>query len=282
MTSQRLVSAVFVLQYAKRFRTRDPYLGRAAHKITLGFIEQVSIDLATELHNLNDRMPLTVSNLFQSDDDFHWMRVTGLREDVVTALAELTRLDNLNYDGWRVYHALTHLHDWSGETTVPDLLEHGWHDKPAIKLHFNTPTTIKSKGIYRPLPLPEWIFKSLYERWQSLIIPEGIAIPYTPARDVLETFLNYAISIRDYRIRAHHIPMKHSAIQAFSGTVRYHIEKPSRALKRAAQRDDPHAAETLTHYTELTCWLNLLTDFGFYSGIGSKTAQGLGMMRRAN
>lgn len=279
MSSQRLVSAVFVLKYAKRFRSDGTYLGRAAHKITLGLLKQVSIDLASELHNLNDRMPLTVSDLFQSDDDFHWMRVTGLREDVVNALHELTQLENLNYDGWRVHYALVHMHDWSGETTVSELLDKGWHDKRDIKIQFQTPTVIKSKGLYRPFPLPELIFNSLYLSWQNLITDSPL--PYVPSPEELATFLTYAVSVRYYDVNARQVQMKHHSLQAFSGKVHYHIEKTSRALKRAAKRDEPHTETVLEHYTDLTCLLNLLTDFGFYSGVGAKTAQGLGMMRRA-
>ncbi|MEL6407016.1 MAG: CRISPR system precrRNA processing endoribonuclease RAMP protein Cas6 [Chloroflexota bacterium] len=281
MSSQRLVSAVFVLKYAKRFRSDGTYLGRAAHKITLGLLQQVSIELATELHNLNDRMPLTVSDLFQSNDEFHWMRVTGLREDVVNALHELTQLDNLNFDGWRVHYALIHMHDWSGETTIANLIEDSWHDSRNIKIEFQTPAVFKSKGLYRPLPLPDLTFKSLFSSWESLVeADENTVLPYTPTRQVLETFLNYAVSVRYYNVRAQHVQMKHNPIQAFSGNVHYNVEKPTRALQRAAQRNEPHTADVMTHYADLTCWLNLLTDFGFYSGVGAKTAQGLGMMRR--
>lgn len=277
MSSEHLISTVFVLKYAKRFSSNDHYFGRAAHKIALGMINQVSMELANDLHNLDGILPITISDLFQNDKDFHWMRITGLREDVVNALNELARLDGVTYDGWRLHYAITRMHDWSGEIGVADFLEQHWQAKKAIHLHFETATSIKSKGLYRPMPYPELIFKSLFERWQALI---ATPLPYIPQREVLDTFLEHGMSIRDYQIQFQSIQMKQAPLQAFTGDVHYHVENPSRALKRAAKRADPFAIEAITHYDDLTSLLNLLANFGFYSGVGVKTAQGMGMMRR--
>ena len=68
-------------------------------------------------------------------------------------------------------------------------------------------------------------------------------------------------------------------VQAFRGNATYFLEAPTKSLHRLAETD-PHAAEALERYDDLGCLLNLLTDFGFYSGVGIKTAQGMGMMRR--
>lgn len=277
MSSERLISAVFVLKYAKRFSSDKRYFGRAAHKIALGLISQVSMELANEFHNFDGIMPITISDLFQSDKDFHWIRITGLRPDIVHALEEVTRIPNINFDGWRVHYALTHMHDWSGEIKVADLIKREWQAHKHIKIQFETASSVKSKGLYRPMPHTDLIFKSLYERWQALI---ETPLPYFPEREVFETFLNYSVSIRDYQIQACQIQMKQTPLQAFKGKVQYTIEKPTRALKRAAKRDEAQAQTVLDHYDDLTCFVNLLSAFGFYSAVGIKTAQGMGMMRR--
>lgn len=276
MSKNRLVAAVFVLRYKEAFRSGEKYLGRAAHKLALGILEQVQPELSAQLHEQNEIMPITVSDLFQSDAHHHWMRITGLNPDVTHALEAAANLHNIQYDGWTVQAALTRMHDWSGVTTIEALVNDGWKHERTIKLHFETATAIKSKGLYRPLPDPTLIFKSLYERWKALM---AVDLPYMPSTEVLDTFLLYGVSIRNYYTRPVHIPMKHAAIPAFRGDVTYFLEAPTKSLNRLAETD-PHAAEALARYDELGCLLNLLTDFGFYSGVGIKTAQGMGMMRR--
>jgi CRISPR-associated endoribonuclease Cas6 len=273
--SQRLVSAVFVLRHDTPFRSTEPHLGRAAHAIALNFIRYIAPQLSQELHNYNGILPYTVSNLFQSDSEHHWLRVTGLRNDVVEVLETLADMDEPCVDNWTIVMGLTRMHDWSGHSTVEALLAESWQDGSRLELEFETPTAVKSKGLYRSLPEPVLIFKSLYARWQDLIETDP---PYAPEPAVLDDFLTYAVSVDFYRLRSRTLEMKHTVIPTFSGEVRYRVLPPTRKLRRQAKKSET-AAQALAYYDDLTRLLNLLVAFSFYSGVGIKTAQGMGMTR---
>ncbi|QPC80539.1 CRISPR system precrRNA processing endoribonuclease RAMP protein Cas6 [Phototrophicus methaneseepsis] len=276
MASDDLIAAVFVLKYKERFHSGGKYMGRAAHKLGLGLLGEVAPELAQRLHDTNAMLPLTVSDLFQSDAQHHWLRMTGLNAEVVSAIETAANQPGLAVDDWTVAAAMTRMHDWSGVSSITDLLREGWQNQREIRLHFETATAIKSKGLYRPLPDPTLIFKSLFERWKALVAAE---LPYRPSTEAWDLFLLYGVSVRDYQTRLVQVPMKQAMIPAFCGDVSYGVEPPTRALKRLAEQD-ALAAEVVAHYDDLCCLLNLLTDFGFYSGVGIKTAQGMGMMRR--
>lgn len=277
MTSQRLLSAVYVLEAERPFSSAGQYMGRAAQKIALGLVGQLNATLASTLHNYDGISPFTVSDLFQSSADYHWLRLTGLRDDVIEALCHIDQ--SMAYDGWQVRQALMEQHDWTGDTTVASLINTYWRSQRHLKIQFETTTSVKHKGLYRPVPDATLIFKSLFTRWQALVDPVSSPLPYSPEIDVLDIFLMYGLSIRDYQIAVRHIPMKNAPIQGFRGTVDFRVEPPTRALKRLAKRGDDQASEALAHYEALSRLMTLLAAFGFYSGIGIKTAQGMGMMR---
>lgn len=275
-TSPRLLAAVFVMRHDPPFRRTAPHLGRAAHAIALNFIQHVDPALSQQLHNHNGMMPITVSDLFQSDAEHHWLRVTGLRDDVVTTLETLAGLDKPCVDDWTLVMGLTDLHDWAGQTTLATLIDEAWREPKTLRLTFETPTAIKSKGLHRAFPAPSYIFKSLFSRWQTLT---DATLPYVPSPAILETFLRYAVSVDAYQLHAERIEIKRTLIPTFKGQVSYRVIPPTPQLRKKSH-SSTNAAEVLAHYDDLACWLNLLAAFGYYSGIGVKTAQGMGMMRR--
>jgi len=269
-----LVAAVFVLSYERAFRS-DRYLGRAAHKLALELIARVNPALSEELHHHDGLMPLTVSDLFQSDTHHHWLRLTALREDVAAVLQKLVEADarHIRVDGWQVEQAVMSQHDWCGSAAPADLIDEHWQAERSLTLKFETATSFKSVGLYRPVPEPALVFKSLYERWQRLI---GVALPFAPQPAALEAFARDLLSIEDYALEFVAVPMKQGVIPAFRGRVKYHIERQNGAL---AKRDPDVYPRLLAQHAEYASLLHLLAHFGFYAGVGIKTAQGMGMMR---
>ena len=178
-----LTAAVLVLQYKDPFRSGEKYMGRAAQKIALGLMARHNPTLVDDLHDQNSVMPLTISDLFQSDAHHHWLRMTATRPDAVTLVNETANDLNGRYDGWRIVHGLTSLHDWAGQTTADQLRRDHWTPQRRLKLQFETLTAIKRKGLYRPFPEPDLVFKSLYERHQQLIT---IDLPYLPDRELFD------------------------------------------------------------------------------------------------
>lgn len=267
-----LRSAVFVLRYDRAFRS-DKYMGRAAQAIALHLLSEVDPALSAEMHNHNGYLPMTVSDLFQSDSHHHWLRLTTLRPDLDAALCRLAEREHLTYDGWTVAQTLLTHHDWCRAETLPDLVRDQWRPPRQLTLEFASPTTFKSGGLYRPLPDPPLVFKSLYERWQKLA---GADLPLLPGREALEAFTRDFVTISDYRLQFVDVPLKRGSLPAFRGRVTYRCERHN---PDAEKRDPDQYAALIAQRDSYLSLLNLLAHFGFYAGAGNKTAQGMGMLR---
>lgn len=136
----------------------------------------------------------------------------------------------------------------------------------------------------RPFPDPVLVFRLLYERLLKL---DGLHLPFTPEVAYLETFAQYYVEIADYEIHCVEVEMK-GPTKAFCGAVTYHVLETNDAFeKRARMRRDKQGDGSLIaawedirqHHGQYARLLNLLAHFAFYSGVGSKTGQGLGMVR---
>lgn len=269
-----LRSVVFVLRYRTAFRS-DKYMGGAAHKLGLSLIGLLDPALSTQLHDHNGLLPLTISDLFQSDAHHHWMRITALRDDVAAVLVALAEQPDFcrEVDGWRVVQTLSRDHDWSGAAVPAQLVREHWRSVPRLTLEFASPTSFKSVGLYRPLPEPGLVFKSLYERWRSLV---DVALPFSPDVALLEAFARDMVSIEHHAITFSQVAKKGAVIPAFRGIVTYRIVKDNAAL---AQRDSALYEQFRQQHHDYASLLHLLATFSFYSGVGIKTAQGMGMTR---
>lgn len=300
-----LCSAVFVLRPDKPL-TPKRFLGRAAHKIFLLMLARVG-DLtaqpsyramATELHDLNAAKPLTVSDLFPVDGARLWMRVTGLEPTLCAALMEAVRVlpnqrfevdsrkpDEDAFDCVVEFAALSQ-HEWAIQTTYPDFVRQHWKPVRKFDLNFMTPTVIRSVGVYRPFPEPKLIFRLLYERFQKF---EGLTLPFTPEIERLELFADYLVGVADYQLTClNDMPTKRNVV-AFYGNVTLEILRDNDAFQKRAHTRQTRDGDSslLAAYEEIarqhhqyTCLINTLAAFAFYSGVGSYTAQGMGMVRQ--
>ena len=250
-------------------------LGRAGQALLLRLIAEQDADLAAQLHAGDSLRPLTASNLVmgrRAEGSLHlaagqsgWLRFTGLTAAVSGCLTRLAEGPPQSVELDRVHLAVTGAtldpaaHPWAGQISYQDLagryLLGGQAPPPYLTLEFASPTTFRSGGKFLPLPLPELVFGSLLDRWQT----------FSPVALNPETrrFAAEAVALSRYRLRTRGMPYKRgggggNTLIGFSGQVAF----------RALNRD--------------RYWLNvlhLLGAFAFYSGVGAQTGSGLGQTR---
>lgn len=231
-----------------------------------------SVTLAGELHSGERPRPYTVSNLVMGKRargavqlearQGGWLRLTGLTEAVRGCLQAVAAKppETVELDGHSLIVAGATLdsavHPWAGQTTyqalaAPFLLGGLPNLSNRIDLEFASPTTFRSQGHYVPLPLPEFVFGSLLDRWQAFA---PIALHPDTRR-----FANEAVVLAKYHLRTRGVPYKQGGMQiGFTGEATF----------LALDRD--------------RYWLNvlhLLAAFAFYSGVGYQTGAGLGQVK---
>ena len=140
--------------------------------------------------------------------------------------------------------------DITGVDSVEELLCAPWVDRGTLRLM--TPTAFKSGGAYQLLPTQRLVLQSLIQKWNSCfsgicpIEDEGGGV------DVLAEGLRY----RSLYLESETYPMKHTKIPGTVGSIGIddRLEGANRQL------------------------LNALLAFGTFSGLGIKTALGMGGM----
>ncbi|RME69403.1 MAG: CRISPR system precrRNA processing endoribonuclease RAMP protein Cas6 [Chloroflexi bacterium] len=247
-------------------------LGRASQALLLRLVQQVDPPLADALHHGDGPRPYTASNLVlgrRAGGSLHiqagqtgWLRFTGLTRPVSQTLQALAADPpaSVEVDGqpFTVTGATLDpaVHPWAGQISYQDLaapfLLAGQAGPPArIRLEFVSPTTFKSRGRFVPLPLPELVFGSLLDRWQTFA-----PVALNPE---LRRFAAEVVHLTRYDLQTRAAPYKQQGLRVgFTGQADF----------TAANRD--------------RYWLNmlhLLAAFAFYSGVGYGTASGLGQAR---
>jgi CRISPR-associated endoribonuclease Cas6 len=164
------------------------------------------------------------------------------------------------------------VHPWAGTTSFEKIWDRARENHPPQEIHleFATPATFKSSGNWIPLPHPILLFGSLVRKW-VFFAPN---VYHTPPE--LEPFIEYMLPLNVYDCWSESVRGKNRKnLQGFMGNASYNIrsdEEAQTALKDALQQ----SAEV----DRLARQIRLLADFAFYSGIGSKTAMGMGMVRQ--
>lgn len=277
-------------------------MGRMAQKLSLLMFNSAGYEaLATKIHTLNAALPCTVSDLFMSDNQHYWMRMTGLTPELCAALRHMTTVlpgqtlevlprDAVDETAWTftIEAAVLSQHEWTGSAGYEDFVKAAWH-KPAghdVTLEFKTPTALKSVGVYRPFPEPSLVFRLLYERWLKLNpVP---ALPFQPEVAYLEAYADYLIEIADYQIECRRIPQKRGETVTFFGQITYHLLSANDDFRKRAETQQNKRADSslMTIYEDIqrqrnqyACLVNFLAAFAFYSGLGSHTGYGMGMVR---
>lgn len=265
----------------------NPTLGK-----TLDPPEKVTLYAVSGLHWPDFRAP--VLGDVQVGDEA-WIRLVGLREDVVQALEdafanEASRPAGVEIDKnfWILDSAY-----WESKATYQDLMGKYQRQAPPhdICLDFLTPTTFKVKGMDIPLPIPVQIFSNLERRWREV---SGYGLPRE-----LNAFIEYFGTIDALqRLNTVHLRLQGDHQVGFLGQMEFKIKPSSEQLEkdvkqyhktREAGRETHRYQEAYelkeflrqgqNYKTDLARGLGLLAEFATYAGVGRKTAMGMGMVK---
>lgn len=215
--------------------------------------ENARSEYIADLHMRNDTPISQYLEVLPSGEHAYW-HINLLGEE---AIKEITAIFEAN-DRFEALHHQTTLQILEKElgpiVTETDFCRRYLVDLPAkrkLRLELLTPTGFKSQGTYQLFPSVEWMIKSLWRSWQSFaqeVLLEG--------DEVREQLIQYT-HIRDYQLKSTRYPIKGNAIPAFKGNLTLYITGPEPLVRL----------------------VNMLLAFGEYSGMGIKTALGMGGYR---
>ena len=164
---------------------------------------------------------------------------------------------------------------WTGFTSLSSLVEQAREVKfkreATLTLEFASLTAF-NRGNHKigygshplMLPLPQFVFQNLARRWQDIVPPELAGVVQY---ENLERYLQEdGVIIVDYDLKAHHLHFTTHQQRGFVGTCTYQLRGPD----EPASPDAPLTLRQQVH---------LLARLAFYSGVGYKTAMGLGQAR---
>jgi CRISPR-associated endoribonuclease Cas6 len=156
-------------------------------------------------------------------------------------------------------------HPWAGYTTAAELCRQ-WHTTALEKAHYKISLELASGTVFSPsgnkagmgkfmevLPTPEMLFGSLAAAWNERI---GLALDHQAIR----AYAQETVVVSNYKLETQLFHYWGQPQVGAVGRVTYQLKD--------------------SHTPELAAALNLLADFAFYSGLGAKTAMGMGMARR--
>jgi CRISPR-associated endoribonuclease Cas6 len=284
MTDPSLLSLVLTLRPLRPL-TEVPHMGRAAHALLLNAMDWFDPALADELHSGSDLRPFTVSDLigFPRRLGLDPQRTCILRLTTLTARtthALLTAIDpvarnereepaplrpgaevQLGNGLFRIEAAqagdkpgqghpfarLTHYEDLS----APWLLG---RETPArfVWMQFVSPTMFKMKGRHLPIPLPDYLFGNLLDRWNAYA---PVAFP-----DEAQRYARECLALSSYELRSRGVMLKEGGLRMGAiGRARY-------------------VSTSFDRY-----WMSLiqlLAEYAFFASAGVGTGMGLGQCHK--
>lgn len=123
---------------------------------------------------------------------------------------------------------------------------------PYVEIGFDSPTAFKVDGAYQFYPTAYHIFQSLIKKYDAFSGEEGIF------SDGLMNEIKQSLHLARYNLRSTRFYLEKTRIPAFRGTMSFRIQ-------------GPQLFRNLMH---------MMAAFGEYSGVGIKTAMGMGAMHR--
>ena len=165
---------------------------------------------------------------------------------------------------WKIEYILIKKHDLKVlivkknymETTYKELMDHFYEDdgKRYIQIHFLSPTAFKQNGRYLFYPDLRCVFQSLMNKYDSATAENTMH-----DEDTLEQICEHAQVIR-YDLKSVSFSLEGVKIPSFIGKITIKL----------------HGTDTMANF------VNMLFEFGEYSGVGIKTSLGMGYMKIIN
>ncbi len=243
--------------------------GYAAYTQILALIQQWDAALAKDLHEDQNPLPLTISNLIgrfkqglPDPQQTYQLRLTAYSPQTVAfftaALSgggSLTAGQTLEIDHlpFKIEAILSDPQEspWVSTESYRHLSENtlmGSNPPKYITLQFSSPTIFKSGGQLLPFPLPKLVFGNLLEKWNRyapLVLPEE-----------LRQYALKCLLVSRYELHSRTAFIPHTGLRPGAvGVVSYGTSNYDRY------------------------WMGLvhaLARFAFYSGVGKHTSMGLG------
>ncbi|NLF78344.1 MAG: CRISPR system precrRNA processing endoribonuclease RAMP protein Cas6 [Chloroflexi bacterium] len=290
------LAAYVVRLRASRSLTITNHMGRAIQQLALHLVRQVDSTLSESIHGVSQIKPYAVSGLLQPGStravrgrilsgDCAWVRVAGLRTDVVAALdqsmPEPEAEVEIDHIPWKVESVFDNNseHPWAGRTSYGELIQryHAAALPDSVQLEFASPTAFSSADLNIPLPDPLRVFDSLHQQWSALIPSAAFALP-----ESLMEFVRHFVPLSEYSAHTEVLTLKTPEVGFCAKQVKFTI-KQRVSVGKSVRKNKPEYARTLEtlndQRNDLARAVALLAAFAFYCGIGIKTTTGMGMVR---
>ncbi|MBF0224744.1 MAG: CRISPR-associated endoribonuclease Cas6 [Desulfobacterales bacterium] len=221
-------------------------------------LKNYDTSLADYLHQPNMPKAFSLSYIYQ-DYGLYWFRIASWMRDIADAVFsyfnsnfeiilnncvfELAKTSTDNKESY-----------WANRININNFLDESKNTyKDIFRLEHFSPTSFKNGDSHIPLPMPEFIIKSIYKQ-----MPLSMQEYLQTEPELLIKF----IQLKEHRIYSVYNRKNHGAITSFEGKTRWQIDKK-------ASQQEKEAIWTIFR-------------FAFYSGIGVKTTQGMGMCRASD
>ncbi|MEZ4644817.1 MAG: CRISPR-associated endoribonuclease Cas6 [Chloroflexota bacterium] len=255
--------------------------GHLAHAAFLDILRQVDPSISQTIHDMHGRKPFTISPLEGYGHGHNgvlsinigqegWLRVTLLNpllfQTFINYFLEGTNKPTIKLEN-QVFHVSEILstptgHKLAGYDTLNDMYTR-WEQPnqqssqlTTIQLHFRTPTAFSMRSsphrYMHILPDPVLVFGQLADYWDNLTGSD--------TRDAIRFFCAENVVVARYNLETHMYQYRRSKQVGFTGKVGFEI----------LEKKTP----------DITQHLNRLADLAFYTGVGSKTTQGMGQVNR--
>ena len=207
-------------------------------------MEQIEPEYATDLHS-SQLHPYT-QHLEKSEDGWHWI-VTALNEKACQEIIEKKLLKLQKFKLAKHQIDLKIIDRKYMELSNRELAFNSYQSSqsPYISLRFLTPTAFKYQGRYINYPELSYLYSNLMNKYDAADEEE-------PLEQLIQN-----TSISRYDLHSIAFSMEGIRIPAFLGTMTLQI----------------HGTQTICNFA------NMLFQFSEYSGIGIKTALGMGAVR---
>ncbi len=230
------------------------------HPVLLDILSKTDPAMAEEIHDGQFMSPFSLSPVMGVDRSVRenqscWVRICFLDDRSETVFYrslesglwfEPIRLEKHVFIVEDVKLGLEPQNPWTGRESFEDLIGKSAKSQK-MSLLMQSPMSFKRGDLHYPLPEPALIFGNLARRW-NLVSP--LKLPENP--DCSSVSLSFVdIKTRPFALR------KGGTIIGVTGKLSFVFKGDENEI----------------------LYFNTLLRFGFYSGIGVKTAQGMGMVR---
>lgn len=237
--------------------------GEAAHRLAIAVVASEEPNLAKKLDTSDGLKPFTISNLRGpfpekrlDPDGLYRLRITALEQPLAEIFLQAQKTGalkageevELDFLRFRVQEEAG-LEESASYQTLTNSLFDSQPPSRRLTLRFSSPTMFKSNGRQFPHPVPDMVFGSLLEHWNS-----SASIP-APLPAEARKYARECLKLTRFDLH--------------SRTVRLHGELFHGFVGRATFM-------TLNYDRYWMSMMTMLAQYAYFAGVGAKTTMGLG------